>query len=144
MSQSGVCQSGLYYLALLEEKLCIQSNRGGEYLTAAGATKITIAFRGNSCLPSAGEASMRKLLFIYYYYFLTFFSFFSFFSFFCQPLSCLLLLPADRQPLRSRVGFYHLVAGLLNPGALLIKAKFSNLPVPIGQDLRNSQFSCPT
>jgi len=45
-----------------------------------------------------------------------------------------LLLPADRQPLRSRVGFYLLVAGLINPTALLIRAKFFNLPVPIGQD----------
>ena len=49
----------------------------------------------------------------------------------------MLLLPADRQPLRSRVGFYHLVAGLLNPTALLKRAKFFNLPVPIGQEFLN-------
>jgi len=67
---------------------------------------------------------------------LTFFFLFFFFSYFFlrQPPSHSLLLPADRQPLRSRVGFYHLVAGLLNPTALLTRAKFFNLPVPIGQD----------
>jgi len=85
-------------------------------------------------------------IFIYFYFYLFLFIFiflllfflsFSYF-FLCQPPSHVLLLPADRQPLRSRAGFYHLVAGLLNPTALLMRAKFFNLPVPIGQESFNS------
>jgi len=78
-------------------------------------------------LPSQGK---RNFFFLFLLFFFFFFSYF----FLCQPPSHSLLLPADRQPLRSRVGFYHLVAGLLNPTALLMRAKFFNLPVPIGQD----------
>ena len=92
--------------------------------------------RGNSCL-----LKIKKQFFyiiIFYFFFTTFFLllfFITFFYFFfTNPPSHLLLLPADRQPLRSRVGLYHLVAGLLNPTALLMRAKFFNLPVPIGQD----------
>ena len=66
--------------------------------------------------------------------FIYFFFFFFHIPFFTNPPSHSLLLPADRQPVRSRVGFYLLVAGLINPTALLMRAQFFNLPVPIGQD----------
>jgi len=108
-----------------------------EYLTRAKTIKTALGFTANSCLPKIKEAK-DFILFYFIPYFL-----FSIFIY-RPPRSGSLLLPADPQPLRSRVGFYHLVAGLLNPRALLMKAKFSNLPVPIGQDLRNSQFSYPT
>jgi len=98
--------------------------------------------RGSSSLPKVKEAI---ILFIYFsiltfiYFIFIFISFYIFSYFFlCQPPSHSLLLPADRQPLRSRVGFYLLVAGLINPTALLMRAKFFNLPVPIGQDYLNS------
>ena len=41
------------------------------------------------------------------------------------------LLPRRSPIFRFRVGFYHLVAGLMGPTALLKKARFPNLPVPI-------------
>ena len=119
--------------------------------------------RGNSCLPNEKEEFLFLFLFfifiififiififiififiififIIFIFIIFIFIIFIFFhiSFFANPPSHLLLLPADRQPLRSRVGFYHLVAGLLNPTALLMRAKFFNLPVPIGQDFFNS------
>jgi len=48
------------------------------------------------------------------------------------------LLPRRSPTFRSKVGFYHLVAGLMSLTALLMKARFSNPPVPIGQDFFNS------
>jgi len=90
--------------------------------------------RGNNCLP---KVKGTKKLLLFFYFILFYFYIFSYF-FLCQPPSHSLLLPADRQPSRPRVGFYLLVAGLINPIALLMRAKFFNLPVPIGQDLFNS------
>jgi len=106
--------------------------------------------RGSSSLPKVKEAIILFIYFsiltfiiillsFYFYFYFNFISFYIFSYFFlCQPPSHSLLLPADRQPLRSRVGFYLLVAGLINPTALLMRAKFFNLPVPIGQDYLNS------
>ena len=44
------------------------------------------------------------------------------------------IIPRRSPTVRPRAGFYHLVAGLVKPTALLIKARFSNLLVFIGQD----------
>jgi len=93
--------------------------------------------RSNTYLPKVKKAIFifSILTFIWFFlYFIFYFIFIFSYFFLCQPPSHSLLLPADRQPLRSRVGFYLLVAVLLNPIALLMKAKFFNLPVPIGQD----------
>jgi len=75
-------------------------------------------------------------IFIFLYFYILFPLYFFIFLL-CQP-SHSLLLPADRQPLRSRAGFYLLVAGLINPTALSMRAKFFNLPVPIVQDFSDS------
>jgi len=60
--------------------------------------------------------------------------FFFHISFFANPPPIRFCYPPIANPSRSRVGFYLLVAGLLNPIALLMRAKFFNLPVPIGQE----------
>ena len=97
--------------------------------------------RGNSCLPKVKEVVIFYYIFFIFYSFIFIYStFFLYFLFFLYLLPCQrpshsrFCYPADRQPLRSRVEFYLLVAGLLNPTALLMKARFFNLPVPIGQD----------
>ena len=90
--------------------------------------------RGNSCLPKVRKAIFYYFLFLLLYIFL--FLFYILFLFLCQ--SPVPFASATRRSptfkLRSRVGFYLLVAGLINPTALLMMAQFFNLPVPIGQD----------
>jgi len=87
-----------------------------------------MCYRGNISSP---KTKRRISLFIFYFLFSIYFYFY---FYFCQPPPVCFCYPPIANLLRSRVGFYHLVAGLLNPEALLMKAKFSNLPVPIGQE----------